>query len=129
MTTTDNGVTVPFIVRVETGYQDRDQYKIAVLFQPGQDWSAAQPQEQFNHKLVITHGASCDVDYASGSAPSVIRFDPVDDLGLPIGIPGGLTGDNVKYALGAGFAVMSTALDNNGHDCDVVIQAESLVMA
>ncbi|MDX6667980.1 MAG: hypothetical protein QOK04_1360, partial [Solirubrobacteraceae bacterium] len=28
-TTTDQGVSVPFVVRVETGYQDRDQYKIA----------------------------------------------------------------------------------------------------
>src|SRR3954469_21230526 len=34
-TTTDKGVTVPFVVRVETGYIDRDQYKIATLFQPG----------------------------------------------------------------------------------------------
>ncbi len=31
-TTTDNGTTVPFIVRVETGYQDRDQYQIAARF-------------------------------------------------------------------------------------------------
>ena len=38
-TTTDRGVTVPFIVRVETGYQDRDQYQIAALFQPGKPWS------------------------------------------------------------------------------------------
>src|SRR5207249_760037 len=32
-------------------------------------------------------------------------------------------------ALGRGFAVMSTALDNNGHNCNVVLQAESLMMA
>ena len=31
-TTTDQGVTVPFIVRVETGYMDRDQYQIATLY-------------------------------------------------------------------------------------------------
>ena len=128
-TTTDQGVTVPFIVRVETGYQDRDQYKIATLFQPDKPWTAAEPQKQFNHKMLVTHGASCDVDYATGGAPSVTTFDPVDDLGLPISLPAGTTGDNVKYALGKGFIVMSTALDNNGHDCDVVIQAESLVMA
>src|SRR3954447_22658027 len=34
-TTTDGGVTVPFIVRVESGFIDRDRYKIATLFQPG----------------------------------------------------------------------------------------------
>src|SRR3954469_160542 len=33
-TTTTEGVTVPFIVRLETGYLDRDQYAIAVLFDP-----------------------------------------------------------------------------------------------
>jgi hypothetical protein len=32
-------------------------------------------------------------------------------------------------ALGRGFAVMSTALDNNGHDCNIAVQAESLMMA
>ena len=34
-TTTDNGQTLPFVVRVETGYLDRDQYKVAALWQPG----------------------------------------------------------------------------------------------
>jgi hypothetical protein len=128
-TTTDKGVTVPFIVRVETGYEDRDQYKIATLFQPGKGWSARRPQRQFNHKLLITHGASCDVDYAAGGAPSVTSYNPADLLGLPVGTPGGLSADSAVDALGRGFALMSTALDNNGHDCDVVIQAESLLMA
>src|SRR6187431_581399 len=58
-TTTDQGVTLPFIVRVETGYQDRDQYKIATLYRPGQEWQPWEPQDQWNHKLLITHGASC----------------------------------------------------------------------
>ncbi len=35
-TTTDQGHTVPFIVRVETGYMDRDQYQIAALDQPSE---------------------------------------------------------------------------------------------
>src|SRR5437588_1074546 len=52
-TTTDQGVTVPFIVRVETGYMDRDQYQIATLFQPGKPWTTFAPQPQFNHKLLI----------------------------------------------------------------------------
>jgi hypothetical protein len=128
-TTTDQGVTVPYIVRVETGYQDRDQYRIATLFQPGKPWTWASPQAQFNHKLVITHGSSCDVDYQAGSTPSVTSYDPADLLGGPVGIPQGTLGDSAEYALAHGFAVMSTALDNNGHNCDVVTQAESLLMA
>jgi hypothetical protein len=111
MTTTDQGVTVPFIVRVETGYMDRDQYQIAVLFQPGKPWSPVAPQRQFDHKLLILHGASCGVDFGAGTAP-------------------GTTGDPAgNYALGKGFMTMSTALDNSGHNCDLPLQAESLVMA
>ena len=109
-TTTDQGVTVPYIIRVETGYMDRDQYRIATLFQPGQPWTPFTPQQQWNHKLLILHGASCGVEYQNGSAPDV-------------------TGDIAPTALGRGFLVMSTALDNSGHDCNVAIQAESLVMA
>src|ERR1700722_5724207 len=48
-TTTEGGQTVPFIVRTETGYQDRDQYKIAVLYQPGLPWQPRAPQPQWAH--------------------------------------------------------------------------------
>ena len=110
-TTTDQGVKVPFIVRVETGYMDRDQYQIAALDQPRKSWTAVSPQAQFNHKMLITHGASCAVDYGTGTAP-------------------GTTGTATdKAALGKGFIVMSTALDNSGHNCNLALQAESLVMA
>ncbi|HVV77706.1 MAG TPA: DUF6351 family protein [Mycobacteriales bacterium] len=105
-TTTRDGVTVPFIVRVETGYIDRDQYTIAALWQPGKSWRPWAPQPQFIHRLVITHGASCDTTYGVGSAPSVL--DP--------------------KILGAGFLVMSNALDNAGHNCNLLTQAESLLM-
>jgi Tannase-like family of unknown function (DUF6351) len=106
-TTTDQGVTVPYIVREETGYEDRDQYAIATLFEPAKPWQPWAPQRQWNHKLVIEHGASCGADRQTGTAPSV-----EDDA-----------------ALSRGFAVMSTALDNAGHNCDVVTEAESLLMA
>ena len=125
-TTTDTGVTVPFIVRVETGYQDRDQYKIAVLFQPGKSWSGAEPQPQFDHKLLITHGVSCGVDYQTGGAPSVTSYNPADVTGA--GLPA-VGMDSVQYALGQGYAVMSTALDFSGHNCNLPLQAESLIMA
>ena len=121
-TTTQTGATVPFIVRIETGYEDRDQYQIAVLYQPGKPWSAWDPQAQFNHKLLITHGASCGIDHESATAPSVTT----DTVGVP-GLPG--IGSSPTTALGLGFAVMSTALDNAGHNCNLVTEAESLLMA
>jgi Tannase-like family of unknown function (DUF6351) len=108
--TTEDGQTVPFIVRIETGYQDRDQYKIAVVFQPGKAWEPWAPQPQFNHKLLMTGGSGCGFEFESGSAPST-------------------TEGMAETALHAGFAVMSTALDNAGHDCNIATQAESLIIA
>jgi hypothetical protein len=105
-TTTKNGVTVPFIVREEIGYIDRDQYAIAALWQPGKPWRPWAPQPQYIDRLVVTHGASCDTTYGTGEAPGVL------DAAL----------------LGAGFILMSNALDNAGHNCNLLTQAESLVM-
>jgi Tannase-like family of unknown function (DUF6351) len=109
-TTTDSGVEVPFIVRVETGYIDRDQYKIAALYQPAEGWTGVRPQPQFAHKLLVFHGFACGVEYRAGTAPDVTE---------------GIAPD----ALGRGFATMSTALAHNGHNCNLLTQAESLVMA
>ncbi len=105
-TTTTEGVTVPFIIRQETGYIDRDQYAVATLWQPGMAWTALAPQPQYNGRLVITHGASCDTAYGSAAAPSVTD----------------------TKMLGGGFILMSNALDNAGHACNIVLQAEALIM-
>jgi hypothetical protein len=105
-TTTTDGVTVPFIVRVETGYIDRDQYAIATLFDPAKPWSGNAPQPQYNHRLVFTHGFSCDTSYEAGEAPDVLQ----------------------PKVLGGGFVVASHALDHAGHNCNLLTQAESLVM-
>jgi hypothetical protein len=104
--TTDNGETVPYIVRLETGVILRDQYRIAVLFDPSRPWEPWAPQRGFNHKLLITHGASCDTSYTMGNAPDVMN----------------------QTALARGFAVMSHALDNAGHNCNIITQGESLIM-
>ena len=100
-------MTVPFIVRLETGYIDRDQYAIAALFDPGKPWTPTAPQRQFNHRLVITHGATCDTEYKTGRRARRAR---------------------ARRCSAAGFIVMSHALDNAGHNCNILTQAESLVM-
>lgn len=131
-TTTDQGVTVPFIVREETGYVDRDQYKIAVLYQPGKPWTAASPQLQFNRKVLVTHGFGCGAAYGAALAPEVIGYQPVNLQNSTNGAipytPNEAVPDTGRYALGAGFAVMSHAMDNASHHCNVVSQAESLMM-
>jgi len=106
-TTTDQGQTVPYIVRQETGTVDRDEYRIAVLYDPTKPFEPWAPQRGVNHKLVITHGASCNTEYQQASAPDVLN----------------------ETALSRGFAVMSHALNNSGHNCNVVLQAEAMLMA
>ncbi|MGZ6753740.1 MAG: DUF6351 family protein [Nocardioides sp.] len=119
-TTTDQGVSVPFVVRREDGYQDRDRYTILTLFTPGKGWTAWSPQRQWNHKLLITHGGNCGASFTPGSPPLQ------DYSGTFDGVPG-ITPSYVT-ALGRGFAVASTALDNTGHNCNVAVEAESLMM-
>lgn len=105
-TTTDEGKTVPFIVRVETGNINRDQYRFAVLWDPAEDVAPWSPPEGFNRKLVIYHGASCHTEYQMASAPDVMN----------------------ETILGLGYATMSHALNNSGHNCNMVVQAEANLM-
>lgn len=119
--TTDDGVTLPFIVRQELGYQNRDQYRILTLFRPGEDWQPWAPQAQWNHKLLITHGGNCGVSFTPGSAPLKDYSGTFPD-GFPLE-------QSYVTALGRGFAVLSAALANTGHNCDVPLAAEALMMA
>jgi Tannase-like family of unknown function (DUF6351) len=117
-TKTDTGATVPFIVREETGYEDRDRYRLETLYQPGKDWSRWAPQSQWNHRLLITHGGSCHTSYGPQ--------DPPWGNGALTGTPG--SEDISTVALGRGFTVASTTLDNSGANCNVALQAESIMM-
>lgn len=122
-TRTDQGVSVPFVVRREDGYQDRDRYTILTLFRPGRPWTARRPQEQWNHKLLIPHGGGCGASYAPAEPPLQ------DAAGTLDGLPIKLAQDSYVAALARGFAVLSTALANTGHNCNVAHNAESLMMA
>ena len=105
-TTTDQGRTVPFIVRHEVGTIDRDEYRIAVLYDPAKQSEPWAPPDGYNHKLVVFHGASCDTHYQQASAPDVLN----------------------ETALSRGFATMSHALNNAGHNCNIATQAEAMIM-
>ncbi len=69
-TTTDQGQTVPYIVRQEFGVQDRGIYAIAMLSAPG-GW---------NNKLLTYFGASTAADHLQ-SQPSAV----LDDMALSRG--------------------------------------------
>jgi hypothetical protein len=57
-TTTSDGLTVPYIVRVERGTLNRGIYDIVVLFDPTKAWNPVAPQPQWNGKVVYSYGAS-----------------------------------------------------------------------
>ncbi|MFP5483527.1 MAG: DUF6351 family protein, partial [Gammaproteobacteria bacterium] len=122
MTTTDNGVTVPFIVRTERGVQNRDRYQIRTLFNPAEDWQPWKPQPQWNGKVLIHHGGNVGVTYGPGNPPNGDISGTAPD-GAEF-----LLGDSITVALGRGFIATSTALANLGHNVNLVTAAESLMM-
>lgn len=106
-TTTNDGNTVPYIVRVESGTNNRTIYRIAMLdnpngvtpFKPGPGW---------NHKLVVSFGGGCDAEYQQGTNQA--------------------TGALSNNELSRGFAfAISTELVNNLH-CNSALQGEALMM-
>ena len=57
-TTTDAGITMPYIVRLERGTMNRGIYDIAVLVDPSKPWTAIAPQAGWNRKVIFNFGAS-----------------------------------------------------------------------
>ena len=106
-TTTDQGVTVAYIVRKERGVIDRGMYDIAVLFDPAGSWQPWSPQRGWNQKLEVLAGVACDAGHKQ-LAPSQ---NVLDDT-----------------ALSRGFAVFMNEMDDNTQDCNGVVQAEALMM-
>lgn len=104
--TTDQGKTVPYIIRQETGTQNRGIYRIAVLYDPAKPWQPWATQEGWNHKLYYPFGASCGTAYSQSSAQNVQN----------------------ATALSRGFMVATSSLNVLGNNCNTVLSAESVVM-
>jgi len=106
MTTTDRSVTVPYIVRVETGALNRSIYKITVLFNPTQSWTPWAPQPAWNGKLLYLFGAGAGLQYTQGSLNN--SFD-----------------DN---SLSRGFATAAAVMTAHGTNANAKLNAEALMM-
>jgi hypothetical protein len=104
-TTTDEGRTVPFVVRVEKGVMDRGLYTIAVL------------RDGWNHKLGSPFGGSCNPRH---------QQEPVDTG--PNEMQPTLFSVLDPDKLGRGFMVAHNNLGNLGSSCNDVVAAESLMM-
>jgi hypothetical protein len=105
-TTTDQGVTVPYIVRVEDGTEDRGLYRLAVLFDPAAPWAPWAPQHGWNHKLVVPFGASTAPHHSQDAPTSVLDDD----------------------ALSRGFMVADSGLNVQGSNANANVSAEALMM-
>ena len=107
-TTTVNGHSVPYIVRVETGTINRAVYQIAYLRDPAsQPAPGFLPPLNWNGRLVYTFGGSCMAGYIQGASS------------------GGVLND---LHLSRGYAVASSSLNVFGNNCNGVISAETLMM-
>jgi hypothetical protein len=114
MTTTLNGVTVPFVVRVETGTMDRGIYQNAVLFDPTSDPAPTPftPPKGWNKRLLAQHGAGCPGGwYIQGAAEGVNI----------------LTGTNLTR-LSEGWGIFINTLQNPSTSCNAIVAGEATMM-
>jgi hypothetical protein len=111
-TTTNDGTTVPYIVRVESGTINRGVYRLAVLDNPSKDAPATwKPGAGWNKKLVVYFDCCGSAQYNQG-------VHPIETI----------LGDVGHIQLSRGFAFMnSTELWNNQH-ANPHLQGETLMM-
>ncbi len=105
----ENGDTIPFVVRVETGTVNRAIYEIAMLHLPGDvepdPWNRS---AGWNGKLVYTHGGGC----RSGWYQQGDRTGGVLRRGL----------------LEMGYAITSASLNVFGQNCNDLLASETHIM-
>jgi len=111
-TTTSEGKTVPYIVRVETGMINRGIYQTAILHDPIVEHAPTpfSPPKAWNHRLVYTLGGGCVGGwYIQGRS-----------LGN-----GGILED---LMLRQGYGVAASTLNVFGNNCQDLLAAETLMM-
>jgi hypothetical protein len=103
-TTTDQGVTMKYIVRVERGVMNRSIYDVAVLFDPS---AAAASLGGWNQKLLWSFGGSTGTPYK--------QFPPYSTW-------------QIDYALARGFMVAVSAHTDQALNSNHVVAAETVMM-
>lgn len=107
-TTTIDGKTVPYIVRVESGTVNRSIYRIAILDDGSNTGPSWKPGAGWNHRLAVSFGGGAGTQYNQG----------VNQANAPL----------ADLFLSRGFAHMvSTELVNQQHG-NAVLQGETLMM-
>ncbi|MES3007586.1 MAG: DUF6351 family protein [Pseudomonadota bacterium] len=107
-TTTNQGETVPFVVRVESGTLNRSIYHMAVLDDPRRTYGQWDPQLGWNERLVVSFGGGCGTNYNQGSRNREAVLDAM--------------------ILGKGFAHVVSSFNVMGHQCNDSLSGETLMM-
>lgn len=110
-TTTTEGKTVPFIVRVETGTMDRGIYQNTILFDLATDVppTPMTPPKGWNRRLIAIHGSGCPGGwYIQGP---VMGVNPLD-----------------AARLGEGYALFINTLNHPTNSCNAVVAGEATMM-
>ena len=110
-TTTMDGVTVPFIVRVETGTMNRGIYQNAILHDPTVETAPTPfaPPRAWNRRLLAVHGSGCPSGwYIQGAALGVSVLDEV--------------------RLGRGYGVFNNTLNHPTNSCNAFLAGETTMM-
>ncbi|MFL6126144.1 DUF6351 family protein [Actinophytocola sp.] len=100
------GVTVPYVVRVEVGVIDRAVYQLAALYD-GKDPSPVSPETGWNRRLVYNFGGGCNSGYRQGTTTADVLVD---------------------LFLSQGYAVASSTLNVLDNNCSPIISAEAAMM-
>jgi Tannase-like family of unknown function (DUF6351) len=110
-TTTSDGRTVNFIVRVETGTMNRGIYQNAILHDPTSDPppSPFSPPKSWNRRLIAQHGSGCPSGWY---------------------IQGGRLGVNIlaNPQLAEGYALFINTLNHPTNSCNPFVAAETTMM-
>lgn len=120
-TTTDQGKTVPYIVRIETGTINRGIHDIAVLF------DASNPPTSlaaWNGKLQWIFGCGAATSHSQATHRSCGYISPEGTPETQVLAAAGAA----DYAVSRGFAVVASTLTNNGNNMNTVVQAETIMM-
>ena len=113
-TTTINGKSVPFVVRIETATIDRGIYQSAVLFDPTKEGtpSPLSSPQAWNKRLIALQGSGCAGGwYVQGN-----------DLGINL-----LAGENLTR-LAEGYALYANTLNNPTNNCNASLAGEAAMM-
>ena len=111
MTSTMSGVTMPFVVRIETGSMNRGIYQNAVLHNPVTDPAPTPfaPPPGWNKRLIAVHGVGCPSGWYR---------------------QGGVQGVNLLNAtrLGEGYALFTNTLNHPTNSCNPFLAGETTMM-